>query len=204
MARAHRFNCWLAVVVVLALAGAVRAQGRGGGAVLPDDPGEIIATLDGFKLELVIRSQPQKHGSWISMNKDDKGRLLLGGQRGQPLTRLTVENGKVVKEEVLKLPVSEIMGMLWVGDSLYVNGGAKLPGENANSYGLFRMHDPAGVHFHRHRRGTPRQHLDPWEVVLDPQPDRVVQALLSFVCRRHRCAPVVKKNGPAGPISPNR
>ncbi|HEV8605419.1 MAG TPA: hypothetical protein VGQ99_08645 [Tepidisphaeraceae bacterium] len=141
---AKRFICGLAVVVMMsAVAAPVRAQGRGGGPALPDDPGQVIQTLDGFKLELVIRSEPQKHGSWICVNKDDKGRLLLGGQRGQPLTRLTLENGKVVKEEVLKLPVSEIMGMLWVNDSLYVNGGAKLPGENANSYGLFRMRDPA-------------------------------------------------------------
>src|SRR5205814_2490915 len=47
-------------------------------------------------------------------------------------------------EEVLKLPVSELMRMLWVGDSLYVNGGAKLPGETGTNYGLFRLHDPAG------------------------------------------------------------
>src|SRR6267142_5050394 len=143
VAMANRFVCALAAVVMMLAAGAW-GQGRGGGVALPEDPGEIIATLEGFKLELVIRSQPQKHGSWICAAKDDKGRLLLGGQRGQPLTRLTLENGKVVKEEVLKLPVSEIMGMLWVNDSLYVNGGAKLPGENANNYGLFRMSDPAG------------------------------------------------------------
>src|SRR3954468_17655736 len=89
------------------------------GAAVPDDASSVIQTLDGFKIELVIRSEPQKHGSWVCVQKNDQGRLLLGGQRNQPLTRLTLENGKVTKEEVLKLPVSEIMGMLWVGDSLY-------------------------------------------------------------------------------------
>jgi putative heme-binding domain-containing protein len=152
-----RFNCGLAVVVMMfAVAAPVRAQGRGG-AALPDDPSEVIQTLEGFKLELVIRSEPQKHGSWICAAKDDKGRLLLGGQRGQPLTRLTLADGKVVKEEVLKLPVSEVMGILCVNDSLYVDGAAQLPadaGGNAGDaprgrgaqvvYGLYRLHDPAG------------------------------------------------------------
>jgi len=41
------------------------------------------------------------------MTKDPKGRLLLGAQRGQPITRVTLDNGKVVKEEILHIPVSE-------------------------------------------------------------------------------------------------
>jgi len=123
---------------------------------IPDDPSQVIQTLAGFKIDLVLRSEPQKHGSWICVHKDDKGRLLLDGQRGQPLTRLTLENGKVVKEEVLKLPISEMMGMLWIGDALYADGAALLPGDagykpdapanprGGGIYGLYRLRDPAG------------------------------------------------------------
>jgi putative heme-binding domain-containing protein len=130
--------------------------GRGGGRPLPDNPAEAIQTLHGFTVELVLRSDPQKHGSWISLNKDDKGRLLIGGQRGQSLTRLTLENGKVAKEEVLRLPVSEVMGLLSVGDSLYVDAAAQLPGDAAppagarggrgggSAFALYRLHDPKG------------------------------------------------------------
>jgi len=149
-------GAWAAVAVVLALAGILGAQPvRGPG--IPDDPSQVIQTLAGFKIDLVLRSEPQKHGSWICVHKDDKGRLLLDGQRGQPLTRLTLENGNVVREEVLKLPISEIMGMLWVGDSLYADGAAMLPGDpgfnpdapparrnQQGIYGLYRLRDPAG------------------------------------------------------------
>jgi putative heme-binding domain-containing protein len=144
------------LIVVVITAEISRAQPvRGPG--IPDDPSQVVQTLNGFKIDLVLRSEPQKHGSWICVHKDDKGRLLLGGQRNQPLTRLTVENGKVVKEEVLKLPISEIMGMLWVGDALYADGAAQLPGDpgfnpdarpnprgGGGIYGLYRMRDPAG------------------------------------------------------------
>ncbi|QOV90105.1 c-type cytochrome [Humisphaera borealis] len=95
-----------------------------------------LATLPGFKIDLVLKADKEKHGSWISLGKDGKGRLLLGGQRNQPLTRLTLDDtGKVTKEEVLKLPVSEIMGVLWAFDSLYVNG------SDGKKFCLFRLKD---------------------------------------------------------------
>ena len=56
------------------------------------------------------------------MANDPKGRLLLGGQNGQPITRVTIEDGKVAKQEILNIPVSETMGMLFVGDVLYISG----------------------------------------------------------------------------------
>src|SRR3954469_10992216 len=134
----------VATAAVLCLAASARAQRRGGGLPLPDDPTEAIQTLNGFRVSLVQRSDPQKHGSWISMNKDERGRLILGGQRGQPLTRLTLQDGKVVKEEVLHLPVSEVMGILPVGDALYVNGAAQLPSDPADAGGRGRGGAGAG------------------------------------------------------------
>src|SRR6266566_9682314 len=66
-----------------------------------------LQTLPDFRIELLLKADKQIHGSWICMGKDNKGRLLLGGQRGQPVTRLTLNDGQIVKREDLKLPVSE-------------------------------------------------------------------------------------------------
>lgn len=94
---------------------------------------EQLQTLPGFKVEVVLKADRKKHGSWISMALDDKGRLLLAGQRGQPITRLTIEDGKIIKDEQLRLPVSEAMGMLCAFDSLYVDG------SDGKKSGLFRL-----------------------------------------------------------------
>jgi putative heme-binding domain-containing protein len=95
---------------------------------------EHLETAKDFDVNLVHTADKEKNGSWISVATDGKGRLLLGGQRNQPLTRITLTpDGKVAKEEVLKLPVTEIMGMLWAYDSLYVNA------SDGKAFGLFRL-----------------------------------------------------------------
>src|SRR5262245_54546339 len=105
-----------------------------------DDPAARLETLPDFKVEHVLRADSKIHGSWINLGKDNKGRLLLTGQRNQPVTRLTMKDGAIEKEEVLKLPITEIMGILYAFDALYVNGaGPKEPGKNV--YGLFRLTD---------------------------------------------------------------
>src|SRR5579862_6156760 len=110
----------------------------------PDNPADKLQALPDFKIEHVAHSDA-KVCSWISMTRDPKGRLLLAGQRGQPVIRLTIKDGKVEKEEVLKLPVSEIMGMLFAFDALYVNGnGRDSSGKSAN-FGLFRLKDTKGA-----------------------------------------------------------
>jgi len=108
----------------------------------PVAQGEIQDHLDvppGFKVEHVFQANGQTHGSWICMIKDPKGRLLLGGQRGQRITRLTIENGNVAKEELLDIPVTEVMGMLYVDQVLYLNGAGK-----DGKYGLYRCRDMKG------------------------------------------------------------
>jgi putative heme-binding domain-containing protein len=103
-----------------------------------DAEASALATLPGFKVDVVMKADKAKEGSWISMAWDNKGRLLLAGQRKEPITRLTLENGKVVKEDQLKLPLSECMGMLYAFDSLYVNG------YDGKKFGLFRCRDTRG------------------------------------------------------------
>src|SRR6516162_8005556 len=109
----------------------------------PDNPADKLLALPDFKIEHVAHSDP-KVCSWISMTRDPKGRLLLAGQRGQPVLRLTIKDGKVEKEEVLKLPVSEIMGMLFAFDALYVNGSGKDRSGKGANFGLFRLKDTKG------------------------------------------------------------
>lgn len=101
-------------------------------------PVEVLETLPGFKIEHVLKANG-KAASWICLTKDPKGRLLLGGQRGQPIIRVTLEGSKVVKEETLQIPVTETMGMLFVENVLYLNGAGK-----DGKYCLFRCKDTKG------------------------------------------------------------
>ena len=125
---------------------------------LTEEPSEVLDTLPGFKIEHVLTADGGKNGSWICMAKDPKGRLLLGGQSGQPLTRVTLKDGKSVKDELLTLPVSEAMGMLYVGNVLYING------KGANGFGLYRCKDTKGndsyddVEFLREWKGGSGEH----------------------------------------------
>lgn len=102
------------------------------------DASALLDTLPGFKVEHILLADPVKNGSWICLAKDPKGRLLLGGQGGQPITRVTIENGKVAKQEILNIPVSETMGMLFVGDSLYISG------NGSRGFALYRCRDTKG------------------------------------------------------------
>src|SRR2546421_6464019 len=117
------------VLAALASVPALAAEGT---------PAEALQTLPDFKVERLLSADKAKNGSWINLGRDNKGRLLLGGQNGQPVTRITIKDGKVANEEVLKLPVSETMGILWAFDSLYVNG------SRGGKYGLFRLRDRDG------------------------------------------------------------
>ncbi|HEX3998990.1 MAG TPA: c-type cytochrome [Pirellulales bacterium] len=100
------------------------------------DPAAVLETLPGFSIQTVLKADRVTNGSWICMTKDPKGRLLLGGQRAQPITRLTLDNGKLVKEERLHIPVTETMGMLFVGNVLYLDGAGR-----DGRFGLYRCRD---------------------------------------------------------------
>jgi putative heme-binding domain-containing protein len=102
------------------------------------DAASGLVTLPDFKLEEVITPKMVSDISFISLAKDNKGRLLLGGQRGQSILRITLQDGKVINQERLKLPVTEAMGILYAFDSLYVDG------SDGKRFGLFRCRDTAG------------------------------------------------------------
>ena len=98
---------------------------------------EALETLPNFKVELVRTADSATEGSWISIAKDSKGRLLLGAEKKQPISRLTLKDGQIVEAEILKIPLSEAMGMLFAFDSLYINGYGKAP-DGHEIFGLFR------------------------------------------------------------------
>lgn len=127
-------------------------------AALSENPGEVLDTLPGFKVEHLLEADGETNGSWICMTVDPQGRLLLGGQSQQPITRVTLRDGKVTQSEILAIPVTEVMGMLFVGDVLYLNG------SGSRGYGLYRCKDAKGdgsyaeVEFLREWQGGSGEH----------------------------------------------
>ncbi|MBM3967854.1 MAG: hypothetical protein FJ308_22775, partial [Planctomycetes bacterium] len=101
-------------------------------------PADVLDTLPGFTIEHVLSADGAINGSWICMAKDPNGRLLLGGQSGQPITRVTIANGKVAKQETLRIPVSETMGMLFIENMLYISG------NGSRGFALYRCKDTKG------------------------------------------------------------
>ena len=100
---------------------------------------ESIHVPAGFEIDLLHVADPKSEGSWICMAKDHKGRLIISGQQGQPMLRVTLKDGKVASIDKLNLPISGAMGMLQAFDSFYVNGiGPK-------GFGLYRCKDTKGT-----------------------------------------------------------
>ena len=104
---------------------------------------EALETLPGFKVELVRTADAATEGSWISIAKDPKGRLLVGAEKKEPISRLTIKDGQVTQAEILKIPLSEVMGMLFAFDSLYINGRGNAP-DGHEVFGLFRCQSTHG------------------------------------------------------------
>lgn len=121
----------------------------------PADLQEVIQTLPGFRVEIVAKADKARQGSWISLAQDGQGRLLLGANELQPFTRITLgPDGKVARNETLYTPVSEVMGMVWHRDSLYVQGGrgaTNVAGNDRPGYG--RLSGVAGLHRLRDPKG---------------------------------------------------
>jgi putative heme-binding domain-containing protein len=103
--------------------------------------------LPGFKVELVRAAEPEE-GSWVAICKDNKGRLIISPQDGQPLLRATLKDGQIDKLERIELkneaPESKpirygsAMGLLYAYDSLYMSGAGP------QGLGLYRITDSNG------------------------------------------------------------
>jgi len=98
-------------------------------------PASKLTVLPGYKVELVYSPNKPTEGSWVAMAIDSKGRLIVSPQDKQPLVRITLVDGKIVKMEKIDLPVTSSMGMLYAFESLYVSGNGK------NGLGIYRLRD---------------------------------------------------------------
>ncbi|MEP6672245.1 MAG: heme-binding protein [Chthoniobacter sp.] len=136
MINPQRFSILLAFSLVQATSTLLFAKGE---AAKP----EALDTLPNFKVELVRTADAATEGSWISIAKDPKGRLLLGAEKKEPISRLTIKDGQVVQAEILKIPLGEVMGMLFAFDSLYINGRGNAP-DGHEVFGLWRCRSTHG------------------------------------------------------------
>jgi putative heme-binding domain-containing protein len=108
-------------------------------------PPESIKVPEGFHVDLVRSAEPEE-GSWVAICKDNKGRLIISPQDGEPLLRIALKDGKVDKLEriIIKgddgknLKLGSAMGLLYAYDSLYVSGAGP------QGLGLYRVTDTNG------------------------------------------------------------
>ena len=153
---------------------AVYGPADGSKPVSIENAAEALATLPGFKVEHLLAADGKTNGSWICLAKDPAGRLLLGGQNGQPITRVTIKDGQVARQELLSIPVSETMGMLYVDNVLYISG------NGSRGFGLYRCRDTKGdesyddVEFLRQWHGGSGEHGSHGLVL---GPDRMLYAV---------------------------
>lgn len=94
---------------------------------------------EGFKAERIYNVPKGQQGSWVSMTKDDHGRLYASDQGGKGIYRITPaklgDADATTKVEKVNVPVSAAQGMCWAFDSLYANVYGK---------GLYRITDSNG------------------------------------------------------------
>jgi putative heme-binding domain-containing protein len=119
------------------------------GAERSTDPSTFLVP-PGFEIELLRSAQPGE-GSWVSLEFDPQGRLLIA-KEDRGLLRMTLpsrgmgmpppgapreagSDGTIVVETVDD-ELQECRGLLWAHDSLYVNAN--------NSKGLYRLRDTDG------------------------------------------------------------
>jgi len=100
-------------------------------------PADAIATLPGFKVELLHTANPATEGSFINLCTEKPGKLIVAGQQGQPMLRFTIADGKVANIQKLNIPISQAMGLLYANDSLYVDG------SGPDGYGVYRCKETA-------------------------------------------------------------
>ena len=95
-----------------------------------------VTAIPGFKVEL-LRTATKAEGSWVSLEFDNEGRLLIG-REGPGILRLTLPKRRLgrTRVEVVNDELNECRGLLWAHGSLYANAN--------NSKGLYRLRDTTG------------------------------------------------------------
>lgn len=106
--------------------------------LIPPSP-EGILVKDGFIVEKLYNPGEKEQGSWVSITKDDQGRLISSDQYGD-LYYIDVPklgSSDSVKVEAFPLDIGNAHGLLWAYNSLYVMQNANKQEES----GLYRITD---------------------------------------------------------------
>ena len=95
-----------------------------------------VTAIPGFEVDL-LRTATSEEGSWVSLEFDDEGRLLIG-REGPGILRLTLPKWQFGRThvEVVNDELNECRGLLWAYGSLYANAN--------NSKGFYRLRDTTG------------------------------------------------------------
>ena len=106
-------------------------------------PVERLVVKDGFKVERLYSVPKGKLGSWVTLCKDHKGRLITGDQYGALYRMTPPAPGATLKEsdiEKIELDIGHAWGMCYAFDALYVVVNDKAHGGR----GLYRLKDTNG------------------------------------------------------------
>lgn len=102
---------------------------------------ENVTPREGYVVEKIF-DVPKAMGSWVSLTKDPRGRLIASAQGDEGLYLIEPgANGQPTHVQKLPVELSSAQGLCWAFDSLYavVNAG----GKSSNS-GLHRLRDTNG------------------------------------------------------------
>ncbi|MEM1297121.1 MAG: hypothetical protein AAGH89_17275, partial [Verrucomicrobiota bacterium] len=90
----------------------------------------------GFEVELLRLAEPEED-SWVSMEFDPQGRLLIAKEKAGVLRLTLPESAEAeIKVEVVNEDLEECRGLLWAHGALYANAN--------DSKGLYRLRDTNG------------------------------------------------------------
>ncbi|MBN8249076.1 MAG: c-type cytochrome, partial [Verrucomicrobia bacterium] len=108
------------------VAGSAKALGGGGGgAARVATPADQLATLPGFRVELLHSGEPGE-GSWVNLCRDPQGRLVISPQYAKPnpeggLLRITLgPDGRIAKRDWIARPLYDAQGLCFAHGALWV------------------------------------------------------------------------------------
>lgn len=104
---------------------------------IESDPNILVK--DGFIVEKLYSPSENEQGSWVSITKDNQGRLIASDQYGGLYYIETPKIGSkdLVKVDSIPLKIGNAHGLLWAYDSLYVMTNS----DNQEESGLYRVTD---------------------------------------------------------------
>lgn len=101
-----------------------------------------LTVADGFSVELLYTAVREVQGSWVSITKDDRGRLIVSDEGDRGLFQITParrgDADALTKVEKIDVPLSAAQGLCWMNLALYANVSDEKDG------GIWRVKDTNG------------------------------------------------------------